>query len=102
MSLPGSMTPPSFHLSDEEIKLLEQALQLAWDRFLKTVRMDQHNMLEAQQILAQRIMCSAAHGQRDPWRLARDALFHLWDVKFTGEPLIKIAPRKHRRSRRAS
>jgi hypothetical protein len=54
---------------------------------LKTGMSDQHNMAEAQRVLAQQIMCSAAEGQRDPWLLARDALFHLWQVRYTGESL---------------
>jgi hypothetical protein len=78
VTLSGNITRPSFHLSGEEIKLADEALQLAWNRFLKTGMIDQHNVAEAQRVIAQRIMCSAAEGKRDPWLLARDALFHLW------------------------
>jgi hypothetical protein len=61
--------------------------------------MNEQNMTEAQQIMAERIMRSAAACRLDPWYLARDALFHLWQLKFTGEPLVRIAPRNRRRRR---
>jgi hypothetical protein len=51
----------------------------------------EHNAAEAQQILAQRIINSAMIGEWDAWKLAREALFHLWEVQFTGKPLIKFA-----------
>jgi hypothetical protein len=89
---------PAF--SDQDIKLLDQGFQLAWERFLKTGMMNAQNMCDAQRIIAQRIIASGGSGERDPWRLARDALFHLWDVMFTGEPLIKVAPRRRKRGLR--
>jgi len=82
--------------SDNDVKILDQALKLAWDRFLKTGMMNEHNMAESQQLIAQRILDSARAGERDAGQLARDALFHLWSVKFTGKPLIKVAPRRLR------
>src|SRR3954468_17130028 len=81
--------------SDDDVKILDRALKLAWDRFLKTGMMNEQNMAESQQIIAQRILNLAHAGERDAWQLARDALFHLWSVKFTGKPLIKVAPRRH-------
>jgi len=89
------LKPPVFWNADVEI--LDQALKLAWDRFFRTGMMNEHNMAEAQQIIAQRIIDLAAAGERDPWRLARGALFQLWEAKFSGSPLIKVAPRQHRR-----
>jgi hypothetical protein len=52
-------------LSDEQVEVLDRALELAWHRFSKS-DMDQHNLAEAQQILAQRIIDSTAEGERDP------------------------------------
>jgi len=92
----GSSRPRGTCFSEDEVKILDKALSLAWDRFLKTGMMNAQNMAEAQQILGQRIMSSAADGQLDPWLLARDALFHLWQLKFTGEPLVRVPPRKRR------
>ena len=89
MQLPNICT-----FSDSEVALLSQALALAWDRVLNTDTMDEWNMEEAQQILAHRILSSATDGQWDPWKLAREALFNFWELKFAGRPLIKVAPRK--------
>jgi hypothetical protein len=70
-----AMTNPTNHaLSDEQVEVLDRALEIAWHRFLQS-NMDQHNLAEAQQILAQRIIDSTAEGERDAWKLAREALF---------------------------
>jgi hypothetical protein len=60
-------------LSDEQVEVLDRALELAWHRFSQS-DMDQHNLAEAQ------------ISERDPWKLAREELFHLWEVKLTGDP----------------
>jgi hypothetical protein len=83
-------------LSDEQVEVLDRALEIAWHRFSQS-DMDQHNLAEAQQILAQRIIDSTAEGERDPWKLAREALFHLWEVKLTGRPLIKVVSHRNKR-----
>jgi hypothetical protein len=83
-------------LSDEHVEVLDRALEIAWHRFSQS-DMDQHNLAEAQQILAQRIIDSTAEGERDPWKLAREALFHLWEVKLTGRPLIKVVSDRNKR-----
>jgi hypothetical protein len=88
--------------SDKEVALLDRALAIAWGRLLRAGMMDDYDIVEAQQILAQRIFGSAAEGELDPWRLAREALFHFWEIKFTGKPLIKLAaPKDVRASSRA-
>jgi hypothetical protein len=85
------------HLSGDELEALEGAISLAWNRFLKTGMMIAKNKAQAQQILTQRIISSALDGEFDPWILAREALFHLWQLKFVDEPLVRLASRKRRR-----
>jgi hypothetical protein len=84
-------------LSDEQVEVLDRALKIAWHRFLQSDMMDQHNLAETQQILAQRIIDSTAEGERNPWKLAREALFHLWEVKLTERPLIKVVSHRNKR-----
>jgi hypothetical protein len=92
------MTHPNIHaLSDEQVEVLGRALDIAWHRLLQTNILDAHNMAEAQRILVQRIFDSTAEGECDPWKLAREALFHLWEVKLTGRPLIKVVRHRNKR-----
>ena len=86
---------------ESDIIILDRAVRLAWERFLKTGRMNALKMADAQKI-AEKVINQAADGERDPWRLSRQAVIHLWELKFSGTPLIKIAPRRERtRLRRA-
>jgi hypothetical protein len=85
------------HLSEDELEAVEGAISLAWKRFLKTGMMNAKNKAEAQQIIAQRIISSALDGEFDPWILAREAIFHMWQLKFVDEPLVRLASRKRRR-----
>jgi hypothetical protein len=79
------MTHPNNHaLSKKQIEVLGRALEIAWHRLLQTGMVDAHIMAEARQILAQRIINSTAEGECDPWKLAREALFHFWEVKLIG------------------
>jgi acetolactate synthase regulatory subunit len=81
------MTHPNNHaLSQKQIEVLRRALEIAWHRFLQIGMMDANIMAEAQQISAQRTINSTTEGECDPWRLAREALFHLWEVRLIGGP----------------
>jgi hypothetical protein len=84
-------------LSHEQVEVLDRALEIAWNRFLQSGMMGQHDVAEAQQILAQRIINSAAEGEWDAWKLAREALFHFCEVKLTGRPLTKVVPLRNKR-----
>ena len=44
--------------------------------------------------ISQRSIGSAAEGELDSWKLPREALFHFWEIKCTGKPLIKLAAPK--------
>jgi hypothetical protein len=89
--------PNNCVLSEEQVAALNRALEIAWHRLLQIGMMDEHCMTEAQQILTQRIINSTADGEWYPWKLAREALFHLWEVKLTGRPLIKVVPNRNKR-----
>ena len=67
-------------LSDGELAVLGKAFDRAWDNFLRTGALSPKNLAESRAILATRILRSAYYGQRDEWRLARDALAYLQQV----------------------
>jgi hypothetical protein len=74
------------HFEDSELSKLGAAYDRAWDRFLRTGMLTPDNLNDSREILAKRIVQSGAAGERDEWRLARDALFSLWQSQFAGTP----------------
>jgi len=67
-------------LSDIRLQNIGRAFEKAWDRFLQTGLLTRHNIYESQHILATRILRSAGFGERDSWKLARDAVDYLLEV----------------------
>src|SRR4051812_47888649 len=88
--------PTNYTFSEKQVDVLDRALEIAWHRFLQTGMMDESSMVEAQQILAQRIIRSMAEGECDHWKLAREALFNLWEIMLTGRPLVKMTSHKRK------
>jgi hypothetical protein len=89
------MAHPTNHtFSEKEVDVIDRALDIAWHRFLQTGMMDENSKVEAQQLLTQRIIRSVAEGECDHWKLAREALFNLWEIMVTGKPLIKMTSHK--------
>ena len=68
-------------LSDVDLLTVGKAFDYAWDRYLRTGLLTRHNLTESRHILACRILRAARFGERDPWRLARDAVDYLLQVR---------------------
>ena len=69
----GTMTE-MLVLSDVETVAVGKAFDRAWDSFLKKGLLTPHNLHDARARLAERILRSVLAGERDEWRLARDAV----------------------------
>src|SRR5215468_11026663 len=67
-------------LSDGELCAVGKAFDRAWDNFLRTGALTPKNLWDSRAILAARILRSAYYGERDEWRLARDAVSYLSQV----------------------
>ena len=67
---------------EDDLRRLGQAFDRAWDRFLRTGMLTAANLHLSKEILARRILDAARIGERDEWRLARDAFLHLWQAQF--------------------
>src|SRR5262249_4238842 len=65
---------------DVDLQTVGKAFDHAWDRYLRTRLLTRHNLTESRHILACRILRAARFGERDPWRLARDAVDYLLQV----------------------
>jgi hypothetical protein len=84
-------------LSDVDLQTVGKAFDHAWDRYLRTGLLTPHNLTESRHILACRILRAARFGERDPWRLARDAVDYLLQVMRpppTGPHPIRPADRR--------
>ena len=89
------------YFEDSELAKLGVAYDRAWDRFLRTGMLTPDNLSDTRDLLAKRIVQCAATGERDEWRLARDALFGLWQSQFAGTPPLPVVSRERRRNVRA-
>jgi len=67
-------------LSDVELCAVCKAFDRAWDNFLRTGALTPKNLWDSRTILAGRILRCAYYGERDEWRLARDAVSYLSQV----------------------
>jgi hypothetical protein len=63
--------------NSHETRILARAFERAWDRFLRAGGLTPYNLISSRELLARRIIESAQRGERDEWRLARDAVLHL-------------------------
>jgi hypothetical protein len=91
--------------TDTEVVTISKAFQRAWDRFLKTGFLTPQNFAESRQLIALRILRAAHFGERNEWRLARDAADYLCDIRHRGKPRQPapriVSPSRPRRVRRA-
>src|SRR5215813_14373373 len=69
-----------FALSDVELCAIGKAFDRAWDKFLRTGALTPKNFSDSRTILAARILRAAYYGERDEWRLARDAVAYLMQI----------------------
>jgi hypothetical protein len=85
--------------SDAELQTISKAFQRAWDRYLRTGFLTPQNLGESRELLAGRILRAAHYGEQDEWRLARDAVEYLCDIKHRGKTPPKLSPRRRNRVR---
>jgi hypothetical protein len=78
-----------------DLRTIGNAFDTAWDRFLLSGMLTPDNTQDAREILAKRILFAANCGEHDEWRLARDALFHLWQRQFAGTPPLAVIGEPH-------
>jgi hypothetical protein len=86
---------------DQDILRLGNAFDRAWDQFLRTGMLTGENMSDVRHELAKRIFISFDLGEYDIWRLARDALFNVWNLRFGGTPPTAVAGGRRRRRERS-
>jgi len=69
-------------LTDAELGTVGKAFERAWDNCLKAGLVTRQNLSEMRRLLAARILRCAYYGQKDEWRLARDALSYIHELGF--------------------
>src|SRR5215211_7476460 len=67
-------------LTDTELGTVGKAFERAWDNCLKAGLVTRQNLFEMRRLLAARILRCAYYGQKDEWRLARDALSYIHEL----------------------
>ena len=94
-----------FALSDAEVALVGKAFDRAWDGFLRTGALTPENLWASRNALAARILRAVYYGERDEWRLARDAVSYLRQVTVAAadQPKRQTGPdqRRQRSGRKA-
>jgi hypothetical protein len=75
-----------FALSDAEVATVGKAFDRAWDSFLRTGALTPQNLWDSRNVLAARILRAVYYGERDEWRLARDAVSYLRQVTTATAP----------------
>jgi len=90
-------------LSDGELCAVGKAFDRAWDNFLRTGALTPKNLCDSRTILAARILRCAYYGERDEWRLARDAVSYLSQVtdlprRIAGQPRRTKGARRGRKA----
>ena len=71
-------------LSDVDLASIGRAFDRAWDNYLRAGLLTPHNLLESRRHLAARILRSHRYGERDEWRLARDAVNYVRELQRAG------------------
>jgi hypothetical protein len=85
-------------LSDVELALIGKAFDRAWDSYLRAGLLTPHNLMESRHLLAARILRCHSYGERDEWRLARDAVSYVRELKRQNAPMIAVPAAKKRTS----
>ena len=83
-------------LSDIELALIGKAFDRAWDSYLRAGLLTPENLTESRQLLAARILRCHSYGERDEWRLARDAVTYIRQLKRQTGPMIVLPVAKKR------
>jgi hypothetical protein len=74
---------------DIEVQLLGKAFDRAWDRYLSTELLTPQNLSQSRHEMARRILRAASFGERDEWRLAKDAVHYLLEIRDASTYLLR-------------
>jgi alpha-glucosidase len=74
---------------DIEVQLLGKAFDRAWDRYLSTELLTPQNLSQSRLEMARRILRAASFGERDEWRLAKDAVHYLLEIRDASTYLLR-------------
>src|SRR3954468_15421643 len=80
---------------DNDLSTMGRAFDRAWDLFLRRGLLTVHNLDVSRQFIAKQILEKARAGDRDEWKLARNALAH-WSDFVQNRTAIVGALRRHR------
>jgi hypothetical protein len=83
-------------LSDVELVLIGKAFDRAWDNYLRAGLVTPENLLDSRRLLAARILRCHRYGERDAWRLARDAVGYVRELGRFGRSSIALSAPKTR------
>ena len=81
-------------LTDVELARLGRAFDRAWDNYLRAGLLTPENLMDSRHLLAARILRSHRYGERDEWRLARDALGYVRELSRFNQSSIVVPRRK--------
>jgi hypothetical protein len=70
---------------DDDLSTIGQAFDRAWDLFLRRGLLTPHNLDDSRHFIAKQILEKARAGDRDEWKLARNALARWSDVVASGD-----------------
>jgi len=73
---------------DSELRVIGCAFDRAWDRVLGTGILQTNGLSVWREGLARQILSQANAGELDEWRLARNAVFVLWEQQFGCRPPV--------------
>jgi hypothetical protein len=77
-------------LSDAELVLIGKAFDRAWDNYLRAGLVTPENLADSRRLLAARILRCHRYGERDEWRLARDAVGYVRQLGRFGRSSIAV------------
>ena len=77
---------------DNDLSTMGRAFDRAWDLFLRRGLLTVHNLDVSRQFIAKQVLEKARAGDRDEWKLARDALAR-WERRplETGQPHFGVS-----------
>jgi hypothetical protein len=79
-------------LNERDLALLGKAFDRAWDNYLRAGLLTRENLTDSRMHLAARILRCHRFGERDEWRLARDAVLYVRGLgQFGAAPVARRA-----------
>jgi hypothetical protein len=85
---------------DDDLSTIGQAFDRAWDLFLRRGLLTPHNLDDSRHFIAKQILEKARAGDRDEWKLARNALARWSDVVQNPAAIVGVSGDIDHRARR--